>query len=303
LRITGSFVKKHAFSAAYKTVRAVIVVGICFMILYPFLLKFNVSFMSEVDLYDPTVRYLPRNFSLENIRYVLEKLDWKKSLPYNLGVALLVSLLTCISCTLTAYGFARFDFPLKGLLFALVILTLMVPPQTIGLSTFIRFKDFDFFGVIGLIRGKPNNLLNSPWPFFIMSGFAVGFRNGLYIFLLRQYFRGVPKVLDEAASIDGSGVFRTFWQIILPGAVPSMVTVWVLSFAWQWTDSFMTSLLSPQGKFLSALVPAVTAYKDPIISSMMRNTAAFLIVIPIILIYAVLQRFLAESIERSGIVG
>lgn len=295
--------KKALLSIFYKIVRGVIIFGICFMIIYPFLMKFIVAFMSEVDLYDPTVRYLPRNFSFDNINAVLTKLKWQETMPLTMGLAFAVSALTVISCTLAAYGFARFDFPGSRLLFGIVVFTLIVPPQTVGLSIFIRFKDFDFFGIINAITGHSNNLLNTIWPFLIMSGLGVGFRNGLYIYLLRQYFRGVPKVFEEAAAIDGAGAFRSFWQIILPGAVPIMVTVSMFAFAWQWTDNFFTGLLASQTKLMAAILPAITAYMDPIRSSMMRNTAAFLVVIPIILLYLFLQNFLVEGIERSGIVG
>ncbi|MHB8962913.1 MAG: carbohydrate ABC transporter permease [Saccharofermentanales bacterium] len=295
--------QKNIIGILYRIVRAVIVFGICFMIIYPFLMKFIVAFMAEIDLYDPTVRYLPRNFSTENISAVLSKLKWQESLPLTMFLSLAVSALSVISCTLAAYGFARFRFPGSGILFGLVIFTLIVPPQTVGLSIFIRFKDFDFFGIINAVTGKSSNLLNTIWPFLIMSGTAVGFRNGLYIYLLRQYFKGVPKAFEEAAAIDGSGPFRTFAQIILPGAVPIMITVAMFAFAWQWTDSFFTNLLASQTNLMAAVLPAITAYMDPIRSSMMRNTASFLIVIPIIILYLLLQRFLVEGIERSGVVG
>ncbi len=295
--------KKALLAILYKIVRGVIVFGICFMIIYPFLMKFIVSFMAETDLYDPTVRYLPRNFSLDNINAVLTKLKWQETLPLTLTLSIAVSALTVVSCTLAAYGFARFKFPGNKILFGIVIFTLIVPPQTVGLSVFIRFKDFDIFGILNAITGHSNNLLNTIWPFLIMSGLGVGFRNGLYIYLLRQYFKGVPKVFEEAASIDGAGAFRSFGQIILPGAVPIMITVSMFAFAWQWTDNYFTNLLASQTKLMAAMLPAITAYLDPIRSSMMRNTGAFLIVIPIIILYLILQNFLVEGIERSGIVG
>jgi len=301
--IYGIFTKRKFINIIFSVLKAVIIFGICFMIIYPFLMKFIVAFMTEVDLYDPTVRYLPRNFSFENIRAVMNALKWNKTLPFSIGMAFGISALTVLSCTLAAYGFARFKFPGSKILFGVVIFTLIVPPQTLGLSIFIRFRDFDFFGIYNAISGNSNNLLNTIWPFIIMSGLAVGFRNGLYIYLLRQYFKGIPKVFEEAAYIDGAGAFRTFGQIILPGAIPIMVTVAMFSFAWQWTDNFFTVLLAPQSNFISTMISAVSAYMDPIRSSMMRNTTAFLIAIPIILLYLLFQKFLVEGIERSGIVG
>lgn len=295
--------KKGVIWILYKIVRAVIVIGICFMIIYPFLMKFIVAFMSEADLYDPTVRYLPRHFSLENIQYVLNKIDWLHTVPVSLLLCVVVTLLTIGSCTTIAYGFARFDFWGNKILFAMVIFTLIVPPQTMVLAIFMRFKDFDVAGLINLITGHPLNLLNTYVPFILMSMLGVGFRNGLYIFLLRQYFRGVPRVLDEAAAIDGASTFRIFVQIILPGAVPMMVTVGMFAFAWQWTDTFYSSLLAPQSNLVTVVMPTITAYMDQIMSSMVKNTGTFLLVIPLILLYIVSQRFMVEGIERSGIVG
>ena len=168
-----------------------------------------------------------------------------------------------------------------------------------------------------MIRGKPTNLINTIWPFIIQAITCMGFKNGLYIYMLRQFFKGMPKELEEAAYIDGSGKLKTFTKIMVPSAVPMMVTVFLFGFVWQWTDSFYSTLYIPAQKVLSNALTSLTAevysqyesfggtmnFISPGFASMMNNTGVILTIIPLILLYFVCQKSFVEGIERSGIVG
>ena len=121
------------------------------------------------------------------------------SMLNTLWISLLVSVLQGVSCTLVAYGFARYQFPLKKFWFACVVLLIIVPPTTIQTSLYMYFANFDILGIFKAINGKPINLRTSIIPYAMMSLTCMGLKNGLYIYMLRQYFRGVPKSLEEAA--------------------------------------------------------------------------------------------------------
>lgn len=298
-------------------VKAVIIVGICFTILQPLFVKISVSFMNEKDLYDSSVKYIAKHVTLQNYRMALSGMDYWKVLLRTTLLSGVVSALQLFACLLTAYGFARFRFPGRKLLFGCVIFTMIVPPQVIMLPLFMKYRFFDVFGIFHLVTGDSVNLIDTYWPFILQAMTCMGIRNGLYIYMLRQFFKGMPRELEEAAFVDGSGKLRTFLQIMLPSAIPMMVTVFLFGFVWQWTDSFYTSLYLNSTKVMSSALSSlsVNVYRSyegfggsmnfisPGFVSMMNNTGTILAIVPLILLYLICQKQFVEGIERSGIVG
>ena len=312
-RITPARVGRMGWSL----VRGVIVIGICFTILQPLFLKFSVSFMGESDLYDASVRYIPKNFTWGNYRLALSGMNYGTVFVRTLLLSAGVSLLQLVSCLLVAYGFARFRFPFKKLLFGCVIFTMIVPPQVIMLPLFIKYRFFDIFGIFKLLTGSSVNLIDTYWPFILQAATTMGVRNGLYIYMLRQFFKNMPKELEEAAFVDGCGKLRTFVRIMVPSAVPMMVTVFLFGFVWQWTDSFYSSLYLNRTQVMSTALSSLAAnvyrqyegfggsmsFISPGYVSMINNTGTVLAIIPLVVIYVFCQRYFVEGIERSGIVG
>lgn len=304
-------------SILWKIVRSTIVIGICFIILYPVFVKFGVSVMEERDLYDSTVKYIPKHFTMDNYKLALEGMNYTKTFFRTFSLSFLTSGLQLIACLLTAYGFARFQFPGKKFLFACVLLTLIVPPQVLMLPLFMKFRFFDVFGIAEAITGSSINMIDTFGPFLILAVTTMGFKNGLYIYMLRQFFKGMPKELEEAAYVDGSGRLRTFIQIMVPSAKSMMVTVFLFGFVWQWTDSFFSGMYLPTFKVMSSALGSLAAevakrYADfsgamnfvsKGFTSMINNTGVILVILPLIVLYLICQKYFVESIERSGIVG
>lgn len=301
----------------WSVVRGVIIIGICFTILQPLILKFSVSFMREKDLYDASVKYVAKNFTWNNYKLALSGMNYWSVMPKTIILSASVSFVQLMACLLTAYGFARFRFPFKKLLFGCVIVTMIVPPQVIMLPLFMKYRFFDIFGIFKALTGNSINLIDTYWPFFIQAMTTMGVRNGLYIYMLRQFFKGMPKELEEAAFVDGCGKLRTFVQIMVPSAVPMMVTVFLFGFVWQWTDIFYTSLYLNKTQVMSTALNslAVNVYSQyegfggsmnfisPGFVSMINNTGTILAIIPLIILYVICQKSFVEGIERSGIVG
>ena len=157
---------------------------------------------------------------------------------------------------MVGYGLARFRFPGSGLIFAMAIFTLIVPPQLVVVPMYLNFR---FFNLAGLLGENTFNLIGTYWPFILMSLTATGFRNGLYIFIMRQFFRGLPRELEEAAYIDGAGMFRTFFRVMLPGSVPGLIVAFLFSFVWQWNDYlYVTTLMANQTFLPQALEGAAS---------------------------------------------
>ena len=214
--------------------RFVIIVGISYMILYPFVVKFVVAFSSTEDIVDNTVMYIPRQGSTYFLERAMLNMNYWKSFMNTALLSLFVSVFQLFVASVAGYGFARFKFKGRDLLFVLVLLTLMIPAQTIQLPLYVRFSHF---------LGTDLNLINTFWPLVILSMFGLGLKNGLYIYLMRQFFRGLPKELENSAYIDGAGFFRTFISIMLPNAANMMITVFLFSFTWQWTDTTYNRML------------------------------------------------------------
>lgn len=278
--------------------RTVILAGIGFMILYPFIIKLVASFMSVEDLLDSTVKYIPRNPNINFIKTTIKNMDYWGALKNSFILSAVVGFAQLTVSCFSAYGFARFKFKGRNLLFLLVMITLMIPPQTVFVPLFVRFR---YFG----IGPWTINLVNTNWPFVLLSFTGLGLKNGLYIFMMRQFFRGMPKELEESAYIDGAGPFRTFILIIVPNAIQMMITVFLFSFTWQWTDTNYSTMFLADMKILAKSVASVASIHsiDPIVFSTLRNTACLLIIIPLLLVYVFAQRYFIQSIERSGIVG
>ena len=295
--------------------RYVLLIGISYVVLFPFFSKIAGSFMGKSDFVDVTVRLIPKNFTLDTYKAVFVENGYMEAFLNTFLLSFISALIQTFICALIAYGFAKFKFKGNKILFGLVLLTMIVPHSTLRLSLQMTFQSFDIFGIIGAITGtgKGIALTNSFWPWIIMSLSGLAFKNGLYIFLLRQFFRGVPDELEESAYIDGSGTLRTFVQIILPLSVPMLITVFLFAFSWQWTDNFYVDIFySPNNP--TVLMPDLLTVPlslsttnefagKALYDSAILNTAGIMIIAPLIVMYVFCQKFLVQGIERSGITG
>ncbi len=297
-------VKKYAVSIF----RAILLFGMCFMILQPILNKISLSFMAEKDLYDTTIVVIPKHFSTNNWNIASYIIDYKFSLLNTIWVSLLVSVIEVAMCTFVGYGFSRFNFPLKRFWFFCVILLIVIPPQTISTSLYLHFRYFKFFGLT-------LNLKGTMLPYIMMCFTCMGLKNGLYIFMIRQYFLGFPYELEEACYVDGCGPFSTFVRIMIPGAKPIITSCFLFSFVWQWTDSFYANLflgkIQVLGRAVGSLTDKLSVYLSrsqgsgnvsvpPALSGAINGTAVLLVVIPLIILYLFCQRMFVESLTSTG---
>lgn len=303
--------------------RFVILLGVSYVVLYPFFTKIAASFMSPEDFIDVTVMLIPKYPSLDQYKAIFLENDYISAFFNTLLLSLLCAVLqTFVSC-LVGYGLAKFKFKGNALVFGAVILTMVVPHGTVYLSMFMQFRYFDLFdcfglfesfgytGIIDAIAGNGGvQLTGTYWPLAILSATGLAFKNGLYVFMMRQFFRGVPDELEESAYIDGSGTFRTFLQIIIPLSVPMMITIFLFAFSWQWTDDFYTNMFISTNKI--TLMPDIvgipksleTTYAgQELYYSAINNTCGLMIIMPLVIMYLFCQRYLVQGIERSGIVG
>ncbi len=339
--------------------RFVLLVGISYIILFPYFSKIAGSFMSRDDFTNVMVKLIPMNPTLDTYKAIITDNKYFEALFNSTVLSVLCGVSQTLICSIVGYGFAKFKFKFKKLLFVCVIFTMIVPHETIQLSMFMKFRYLDIWGIYGGISNlfinlgdifshpdgmsagyaaleqgfiesgvDPNffdvlfsnsagnvyamgNLLNTYWPFAILSLTGLAFKNGLFIYIMRQYFNGVPDELEEAAYVDGAGVIKTFVRIIIPMAVPMMVTIFMFSFSWQWSDTFYTGLFFTSTKsaiLLPNIVKIPTSLDTNYVAQLtyetaIRNTCGILILLPLVVIYMFAQRTLIEGVERSGITG
>jgi multiple sugar transport system permease protein len=315
-KLSGGYVlQKLLMSKATSIIRFILLFGMCFMIIQPILNKISVSFMTESDLYNPIVISIPEHFTTGNYRLAAELMSYKTALVNSIVVSLTIALLQIAMCTLVGYGFARFDFPLKKFWFACVILVILIPPQTIASSLHLHFRYFDILGIAKLVTGEAINLRGSKIPYYLMSAGCMGLKNGLYIYMIRQYFRNIPGDLEEAAYVDGCGTLKTFIRIMLPQAKPIITSCFLFAFVWQWTDGFYSRMFLGNTKLvstgLSRIVDSLGAYIQRIngvkttisvaYSNCILATGTLMIVMPLIILYLFAQRAFVESISSTGI--
>ena len=308
--------KRKIFTQAMiSLVRFILLFGLCFMIIQPILNKISVSFMTEEDLYDPVVVNIPAHFTTENYTLSAEIMSYKEAFKNSMIISLTIAILQVTVCTLVGYGFARYDFPLKNLLFGCVLLMIVVPPQVISTSLYLHFRFFDFLGIIKLITGSAINLRGSVLPYYMMSAGCVGLKNGLYIYLIRQFFRNIPKELEEAAYVDGCGTLKTFFVIMLPDAKPILTSCFLFAFVWQWTDGLYSSMFLGTTKLvstsLSRIVDSLGAFimrelgiqtsVSVAYSNCILSTGTLMIILPLIILYLFAQRGFVESLSSTGI--
>ncbi len=284
-----------------------LLICIAFLILFPLVEHISGSFMSKDDLLNESVLYIPKSPTLSRYKTAIQLMEYGKSFLNSFMLSALCALLQAASCLLIGYGFARFEFPFRKLLFGIVIFTIIMPIQVIITPLFLKFRFVDIFGIFKAVLGQPLNLLDSYWPFIALSIFGLGFKNGLYIYLFRQFFRGLPRELEEAGLIDGTGFWGIFYRIMLPNSFPMIVTVLLFSFSWQWVDNYYTAVFFKEYRVLSLalsyLKSFVELYMTPVESASVMSAGLLLIILPLVVLYVFLQRFFIQGLERSGIVG
>jgi multiple sugar transport system permease protein len=284
---------KRAF---YQLVTFVLLLDVAFIFLLPLLRLASTAMMSPTDQHDPTVVWLPHEIHIENFVRAIAALDYWQALRNTMLVALAAAALQTISAAVVGYGFARLKFPGRDALFGLVLFSLIVPPQTIIIQLFVLYGKLDW--------------LDGYLPFLVPSAMGMGLRGALFIFIFRQFFKGMPYELEDAAYIDGASPLRVFLSIMLPLAQPAILVVFLFSFVWHWNDNFEPSiyLTNPDKFFLPQHLNNLEAMMRALHMLLTGNTgaimaASLLTFLPLLVIYLFARRYFVESIERTGLVG
>ena len=324
MKIDNLKLKNTVAKVNWSIARTVILLAVQFIVVYPLLRIVVQAFRPIEEFRNPAIIWITVNPTLDNVRLSWQMMGYPRAFANTFRLSVGSALLQLVTCSLAGYAFAKFDFKFKKLFFAFVMLTMVIPSQMLFLPMYLQYAFFDFFGlsrVVAAITGNSFtnytiNLLNSPLTFFIPSAFGVGLRSGLFIFIFRQYFKGVPDELLEAAKADGCGAFKTFIWLMVPIAKATFATVLLFSIVWHWNETTMTSLFflrseaRPLATVLGFLMDSMR-FSELIIHEgynvaqgrVVAFSGTLLYITPLIILYLFTQRFFVEGVETTGIKG
>jgi multiple sugar transport system permease protein len=209
-----------------------------------------------------------------------------------------VSLSVTISSAIIGYGFAKFNFPLKKIMFALMLATFILPAQVTMVANMLIFKN------LGLISTQNSMILPAI--------FGQGINAAIYILIFYQFFRTIPGVLMESAEIDGASQTKIFLRIAIPLAIPSFIIVFLFSFVWYWNETFVTALYVGGQVTLPLKLQAFRASYNTLfppgspgseLNEAILLAGNMITILPLLVLYFIAQRYFTESIDRTGITG
>lgn len=312
--ISGYRAKHKIVSLLISVFRFVLLTSMAYVVIYPLLYMIVTSFRTADSFSDPDIVWILKEFTTENFRDAFTSINFLESLKNTITIQIFSAIIEIASCSIVAYGMSRYEFKFKKVELILLILTIVIPSQMIIIPTMMNFSRLDFLGIINAISKMTGtniriNILDTPLAFYLPSIFGVGLRSGIMIFIYMQFFKGLPKELEEAASIDGAGPITTFIRIAVPSSGIVFLTVSIFSVVWHWNDYYLAAMYMNENKPLAV---AIANFPDMFntlgLSSTGRGNAilmaaSLMFVLPILLFYLILQRKFVKSIDRVGITG
>ncbi len=281
------------------TLRWIVLIEFVFVFFFPVLFMFTTSIQTLSEINNPSIRWISRDPTARGYQLALQIMGYFQGLRISVLTSVLAALGQTFVGAMVGYGFARLRFPGRDLIFGFLLFTIVVPGHTIMIPQFMLYHKL--------------NWLNTLFPLFVPAFAGWGVRGGILLIVFRQFLRGLPHELEDAACVDGAGPFRTFWQIMLPLAKPALLVVLVFSLTWTWNDSFVPWLVI-RDQELMTLPQRLEIFTWLIRSGLgtvglpthfepnVFMAATVLAIMPVLVLYIFAQRHFTQSIDRTGLV-
>lgn len=282
-----------------------LLICIGFVYLYPLLYMISRSFMPLEDLLDTSVSWIPSTLYLQNYIDAAKSMDFLKTFVQSVIIAGIPTILNVVVCSIIGYGFARYEFRGKKLMLGILIFSFILPAQVTMMPNYVWYSDL--------------KILNSLKAFILPAALGQGLKSQIFILIFYNFFRQVPQALIEAAKIDGAGHFKSFVKIALPSAAPAILVVFLFSIVWYWNESYLTQLYvcgAVSKSDWSTLVVSLKNFADSYttqasvsgsgmvsLNESIKMAGTMLSILPLLIMYFVLQRQFVESLDKTGITG
>lgn len=278
-----------------------LLIAIGFVYLQPLLFMFINSIKDPSDLLNPMVQWVPTQLYAGNYERAYRVLDYPNTLMASIFISVVPSLIQAFVTSLVGYGLARYQFRGKRLIFVLLLATFIIPPQNTVIPQMLMYRDL--------------NLLGNPLALILPALLGQGYRSAIFVLIFYQTFVSLPKVLEESARLDGATDLRIFFTIAVPSAIPAYIVSFIFSTVWYWNETFLTVIfleggvttlpmqLSSFAQAYENLYPAGTVNIFERLNEAVKMSGTFLNILPLLVMYFVLQHWFVESVEMTGITG
>lgn len=278
--------KKFLINLAYY----IPVIALCLVMVFPIVYMIFASMKTNNELFSEPLKILPERFDLSAYREGLAgvgQFGFAVYLTNSFVLTLPTVIFTIASSLFTAYGFSRFEFPLKNTLFWIMYGLMLLPGSVLIVPRYIIFAEL--------------NWVDTYLPFWVPAALAT---SSFFIYMFIQFFRGLPRELDEAAMIDGCSTFEILTHILLPLCMPAVISAAIFSFIWTWND-FMSQFIyiSSVPKYTASLGLRMSLEGTANINWPKVLAMSIFTIIPTALIYLFLQKYFVEGIATSGLKG
>lgn len=298
---TFFFGNRTSYGLVFNVLLYLLLIAIGFVYLYPLLFMFVTSIKSPSDLLNPMVQWIPTELYTGNYEKAYRVLDYPAKLASSIIISLVPSIFQTIVCSLVGYGLARYRFWGKNLIFALILATFIIPAQNTVIPQMLTYREYGLLGNI--------------FALILPAIMGQGYKSAIFILIFYQTFLSLPKVLEEAAKLDGASSLKIFTSIALPAAIPSYIISIIFSTVWYWNETYLTVIFLEGGiqslpmqlsKFVQAyenLYPPGTVNIFDRLNEAVKLSGTFLNILPLLVLYFLLQKWFVESVERTGIAG
>ena len=302
-------------SFLYSLFRLALLIAIGYLVIYPVIYMISSSVKTPAGYLDRSVIYIPKEITFKYYKIAAQTIDYWNAFKSTLLYECVSAAIEILMCSFIAYGMARFKARGKGVFNALLILLILIPSQMIVVPMMMNYSKLDILGIFGLLNKLTGidirpNILGTAWTFYLPSVFGVGLRSGVLIYIYVQFFKGLPKELEEAAWIDGAGLFRTFFSIAVPSSSVVYTTVTLFALIWHWNDYYLAVMylsdnfpLAVKIYDIDTLLNAYNIWQGSSASIAAKSACCFIFITPMLILYLVLQRKFVQSIDRVGITG
>lgn len=271
-----------------------------FVYIYPILYMLSYSLMSPDDVVNPAVNYFPTGLYWQNFAEAAQTMNFWKSLLSSLLVSIAPSVLQTVSTCLVAYGLARFRFPGRKIILGLIVFTFIVPVQITMIPQIVLYNKI--------------GILNSILAYLVPAAFGQGIKSAVFILIFYQFFRVIPKSVEEAAKIDGANGFQVFLRVGLPSAVPAILLSFLFSVVWYYNETVLSAVylggalttLPLELERFQAAYEAIfggVSVSGKSVNEAIYMAGTLLNIVPLIIMYIFTQKFFVEGIDKAGITG